>query len=885
MDISINEFSPGLVLPQYQTTDFSPQLEVALLQKKQQTYNQVLSTVKGLKNQALNIQMLNLEGKKKLDSYNKDLDDMLSRDLGDLSDIDTQNKIAGYFSNLASDQGLIRASTLSKQYQSQLDLIDQYKRSGKKDQGYNSVNEYVFHNWNGGVRDFMTASLDEATSPGFKTINYTPFKELDTKMLNIAKTLHADKVVRQGASGTAGYMMYDEKGGVSPERIRLLMQSTFDQEDLEQLDVMAKYEVLRHKENGTTAEFHQKYSLYADREIKRTEGEADKARQLKSYYEGLMNQASTPADKKVEYAQMIKEAESNEAIYKDRAWQMTQSKKSPGDFNALGDEQLLEFAKEIQWNNKIEGISNSLAYKTDIEKYLPDDVAMFNRKMDVIQWQTSLRENGMNTRHRLSMESAAKAKKEGETPAWSGPGDTVKNKQSVIESFDSLREMQEQFGQQTNRIISSPSFDRSMLKPENYQAFLNKNKGNYEAQMWEVFKNTQDQAYVNGEPQVEKFKAWMSDQEKSPKSPYVQSLVDGQHRNELVSDYMDATVHSINTAVRAQTQEYETIAPYIRKSDGNQMTADEFYAGEVGYVAVPTIPKKPNETDAQYRARGGSYQNMPLDEAIQAAGPADATGSLDVVMGSLAGGPVVQGLDESKGLGEDIGQAVRNVFSRPGQAGGKTVRSTHPMHNDPGLAQALWAASQKSSGETTQRIMAERLPQLAQFGQVTALNDLAVHEVLGDVKGAAKNSNPKAQFAISKEDLDDVTVPFGAGQYGTFRIKPEAAKKFNDEGWKLPPADNPQGEPVAILPGQSYAFKTQAKAPYDVLYNEIIKTRPDVQYYRGYKIEISKGMVDGVTYAKLYNDKGQLVDSGSALVSDSKALITPLKKKVDTLAQ
>jgi len=264
--MTISAYTPDIVVPNYRTTNFDSTLEFQVAAYQQGNYDRVLNTVRNLQSQALNIQMLNAEGKERLNDYNKKISDELSGDLGDLTKMEVQNKIADVFQTIAGDTSLIKASQLSGEYQKQIDMIESFRASGKKDKGYNSINETVFKEWDGGLYDFMGSSLSKVTSPEFKPSKYTPFKELDTKMLNIARTLHQNTFINEG-SGNEGYLVHKELEDVSPERIRQMMLTQFDQEDLEQLDVMAKYEVIKNKKLGTLPDFHQKYNLYADNEI------------------------------------------------------------------------------------------------------------------------------------------------------------------------------------------------------------------------------------------------------------------------------------------------------------------------------------------------------------------------------------------------------------------------------------------------------------------------------------------------------------------------------------------------------------------------------------------------------------------------------------------
>lgn len=87
---SINEYTQGVVVPQYTPTNYDPSLEIQVAIKQQKNYDRILNTVKGLQSQALNIQMLNQEGRQRLEKYNKELNEKLSGDLGDLNKVEVQ---------------------------------------------------------------------------------------------------------------------------------------------------------------------------------------------------------------------------------------------------------------------------------------------------------------------------------------------------------------------------------------------------------------------------------------------------------------------------------------------------------------------------------------------------------------------------------------------------------------------------------------------------------------------------------------------------------------------------------------------------------------------------------------------------------------------------
>ena len=833
---SINEFTQGLVVPQYTPTNYDPSLEIQVAIKQQKNYDRILNTVKGLQSQALNIQMLNQEGRQRLEKYNKELNEKLSGDLGDLNKTEVQNEIAGYFQNIAGDNQLIKASQLSSEYQNQLDMIESFRQSGRKDRGYNSINETVFKEWDGGLYDFMQSDLGKVTNPGFQPTKYTPFKELDTKLLNIAKSLHADTVIREG-SGSDGYLLHKEVTGVSPEKIREMMMTQFDQEDLEQLDVMSKYEVIQNRRLNTIPDFYQKYNQFADNEIKRTQSQGDILKQQAEYYQTLINDAKTPAEKKIEYLQKVNELNTNSELYNNRANSLQASKKDLGDFEKMTNDELLKYSKEMQWFTKINGISDALSWKKDVEIYKPDQVWMFNKKMDVMKWQEELRAS-------TKLATARMTKEKSEVPEFSGQIDAVKNTQTFFDTYKNLTGMQQQMAKISDEFVTAPSFDSKQLLNDN---FLKENKDNYQIKMWDTFsRENPSLAIKNGQPQIEAFKLWLKDKEANPEGLTGQYVAE-QSRNKVVSDYLDTQVMEINQATRKAVDIYDVFENYtLYKQDGSKLSKEEYNAGVPGFLGVPVDTGKT------------SYKLIPVEEVMNEA----KKYSLDYA---------------------DYLESDRTLGGLKGMVRTKPEPKSF-ITNDRGLYETVLKANslKEQYNKQLETEMLSRLPQVFQLGTVEALNDEAKNMYMNDVVSAAKNVNKGGQFAISLDDIAFIRPPV-TGNKGQFGLKPEVAKKLGEEGWMLPDAAN-KDEMTTIRPGLSFSFNTNRPyMPYDIMFNEAIKKQPYVDNYKGYTIRIAKSKINDETTVQVYDPKGELVDGTSTKgVSDVNALISSMKQFIDT---
>lgn len=833
---TINEYSRTLPEYNYLPTNYDPTLEIQVLQKSQKNYDRILNTVKGLQSQALNVQMLNQEGRVRLENYNKELNEKLTGDLGDLNKAEVQNEIAGYFQNIANDTQLIKASQLSREYQSQIDTIESFKQSGRKDRGYNSINETVFKEWDGGLYDFMQSGLGRVTDPNFRVTKYTPFKELDTKLVNIAKTLHADTQITEGASGVDDYLLHKEISGVTPEKIREMLATQFDQEDLEQLDVMAKYEVIQNRRLNSIPEFYQKYNQFADNEIKRTQSQSDILTQQADYYQSLINNSKTPADKKAEYIAKVNQLKTNSQLYSNRASSLQQSKKGLEDFEKMSNEELLQYAKEIQWNNKINGLSDALSWKKEVEIYKPSQLAMFYKKMNVQVWQEQVRSS--------TKLAIARMAREGKQPEFSGVGDPVKNTQSFFETYKNLTDLQQQMAKVSNRIVTSPSFDSSKLLDSQ---FLKDNKDNYEVKMWDIFQNENPNSIKGNKPQIEQFKLWLKEVESNPQG-LAGNYVEQQHRNEVVSDYLDKQVMDINSKTRNAVSIYDTFEGYpIYKQDGSKLSREEYNQGVPGFLGVPIDSSK------------NSFKLIPMEDVM----------------------------NEGSKYSKEYAEYLESNQTLSGAPTGVRLKSEPKsfITNDRGLYERVLSANKikEDYNKQLETEMMNQLPEVFQIGMVEAMNDEAKKIYWNDVFSSAKNANSdkEGQFGLSFEDIDVVRIGLG-GDKGQFRLKPGVAEKL--KGFKLPDASDPK-KLVDIVPGITYGFRTERPfAAYDILYNEAAKTEPIVSNYKGYTIRVAKSQINNNTTIQVYSPSGELIDKKTSDdISDVNAVIKAMRQYIDTI--
>jgi hypothetical protein len=820
MDINISEYTPDVILPQYKKTNYSLDLELAVIGKKNQQQQAALDTIDNLQQQSLNISMLNMEGRERLDEYNQELKEKLSGDLGDLTKPESQNKVADLFQRIAGDSELKKASRLSQQYQLEFDSIQQMKASGRKDSGYSSINEQVWLNWDNGYYDFMQKKLSDVTSPGFKPTKYTPYKDLRVPLANLSKLLHEDVVTREQQTLDAkgqptGYLTKHTYGGVSPERVRALYEEQLGPDGIAQLETMSKYEILKARNSGNIESLYNQYRAHSDKEKVTYTNYGKEMQQRLDYNNSKLKQSGLSEEDKQSILAENAAYERNLKAVDSNLKNIDLAEKSPEDFMKLTNDELLGYAYQINKAEHIQNAVNAFSWKKDLQTLDADTTYLAMKKIDAMLTQTRIREEGSNNRMKLShtLKAASDKKSKEDNPVWSD-GDISKNSQDLLSSYDRLRSVQDAYAKSTDNLFEAPSFDPSQLKEQKWKPFFEQNKDNYYVQMWDVFKTSTNLAYdVNGNPKIESFRMWLADQEKSPNN-LTAAKVNQAQANRFVADYLTDELGKVDGAIRASVAESKNLIPYMRTSDGQQLSEQDFYAGKEAYVWVPTQFKNPN---GEYR---GNYMKKSLKEVVY---DYQNAGTIDEV------------IDDGR---------FKTTVTKP--------KPTY-IDNDPGLKQAISNYVSKSTDPALLSTLSNKLVQFQQFGysQTSDPDEIAKYE--GQISSSAKVGSDSFRTLLGSKGIETIAIPKGAGNKGIVKFKSEYAKELADSGIQLPTADGNVME--TVVPGRAYLFDTQPLDARDVMMNLAAQNRPYVKTYKGFKYEI-KPQNDGTKVVVVTNPDG-----------------------------
>jgi hypothetical protein len=824
MTFNISEYSQGLPFPNYKKTDYSLELEMAVLSKKTQEQQKALQSISAAQNTALNIAMLNLEGRDRLDSYNREIAESLSKDLGDLTKVESQNKIANLFQKIAGDTQLIDASKKSKEHISEYERIQREKMSGKKESGYNTINEFVYMNEEGGYYDFMKQSLNAVTDPNYRLAKYTPYKDLKTPIANLTKLLHEDiyQTETQGITGTpeeiaagkgrlSGYLTKNIYGGVSPERVQALYKAQLGPDGMAQLEVLAKYDILKAKQSGLMDVIHSKYDAYHQNTLSTFKDRENELNQKIIFNNSLIKKAGTPAEKinqlqleNQEYAKALTTVKANVSM-------LEKSYKTKDDFTKMSTREAAMYYYPVIENNNMIEASNALSWKKQMQSLSPDIPYLQALKMNF-----QAQQNQIERENKLTIAAMRRTGKKGDgsdgsdgtsTPdsVWSST-DLGKNQTELLSSYERMTTLQKEYATSTGDIITTnggKTFSHDKLKPEAFRTTFKEMGNNYQIKMWDKFAAAnKDIAYdSNGNPQIGAFGDWLAEQEKNPSTQEIAAIIDKQKTDKYIADFVTQKLEKINKTMRGSSQSLKALQPYARNEDGSVMSQEDFDSGKPVYVNYPTRPKLPNETDAEYRARGGTYQVKPLKD-------------------------VYYDIDTN-----ESGEYITNKY---GQI--EKIYKNKYLFNDNGLLQTITQFKGASQDKTLLSILEKDLKQFEQYSYMQTSDKDEIQKYIGDISTAGSIQGDSSGTIISPSDIEVIAVPSGTGTQGLVRFKDEAAKRLEAAGIKMP---TEAGGLELVTVGKRYKFETTALNARNPMFNYAALEVPYTDTYKDFKYTIS----------------------------------------------
>lgn len=827
----ISPYTESLILPNYKTTDYSNDLEMALLVKKQQQYDTFLSRVHSLQNQGLNVSMLNMKGKQRLDAYNQEIDDMLSGELGDLTDEKVQSKVASVFNKISMDSDLKERSRLSSYYQQQMSMIEGMRNA--KDpvkSGYNAINETVFRKWDGGLEDFMLA--DDITGFDQKKQGYVPFKDVDQKLVNLTKLLHAEsqtvqkpvynKVKVKQADGSekevevpTGYDLLTSDKGVSPQRIRTLLESTLDQDERAQFEVLSKYRILQNDSPEGRSNLYNSYNLWLKSEHQNTKKELGQVQALKKQYEDTIKGLDLPPDelavKKAVYQNEIealtqKEAYLNQAYARQLSNQMSQQ-----DWLKMSKSELLPFINQLTTESFVNGVSDALSRKEEVSKVGMDETYFAQLRMNSMSDRLAL--DAELGKAKIAIDAARldldrekhnyKVKSEGKSTTTEGlaVGDIFKNESEVFSTWENLENIRGEYNDKTTNIITSKDNKGYQIDPKKLTdtRWLDANQSNHEVQLW----NTYTARMGNN--------AFLDSNRKQPNLPGFEAFKKGVENGDFKND---ERLNQIWNAYESDKEVTNWLNDITRET-AEVINRDTGIANVRASSSSPTL---------------GDYAKMNRW---------DGTGEMKFGVPDGKGGFKQMTWNEVKNEVEKM-----NTSTGTGITGNLVTNDKGKYHsilqNDPNFLETVRLAVEKQKGDSQliKDITVSKLPQFLQNKHAIFNDPKQISKYRADINAANKMVPGKedvGDIAIDVDGIAQIAVPVGAGE-GAFQIKKDYIKSF--EG--IPLVDSQGNIVTSPQANVWYKFKPTPINPRDHILNAMFESKGSVtRTIEGKKVVIS----------------------------------------------
>jgi len=809
---TISPYSPGLVLPQYKTTDYNTDLEQALLIKKQQQYDVFLSRLHNMQNSALNISMLNRDGQYKLEEYNKEIDNMLSGDIGDLTNDKVQARLASVFTKISSDTDLKKRSQLSSHYQQQLSIIEGMRNS--KDpakSGYNSINEAVFRDWSGGLTDFYLAG--DIAGWDQKKQSYTPYKDIDQKLVNLTKLLHAESqtvqkpvlqkqkvevrnpdgsITTQEVEVPTGYDILTASKGVSQSRIRQLLETTLDQDERSQLEILSKYRILQNESPEGRLGLFNSYSRWLSTEHQNTKKQLTDVQALKAQYEKTIKNISLPpAESIVQKAALQAEIDrlgEMETSLNDALIKQSSNKISQQHWMALSETELLPLINQLTNESYVNGISQALSWKDEVSRVGLDETYFAQLRINSMKDRLAL--DAELGRAGLAIKAAELELKRAATETTT-PGvarDIIKDETELVSSWDRFMQMGKEINDVTTPIITSKTGDKYDIDPKNLQdnRWLQANTNNHEVKLWNAYvgKFGKDIAFTNEKPNLAGFEAFKNGVKNG-------LFANDQTLNSLQEAYdTDLTKQEWfkNKAGKvAQTINRETKVPDVKVGNGPSL----------GDYARMNNWDGQGEMIFGVRDDKGGYKQMTWNEVKR-----------EYQTGKL------------RGRVDDVVSGLYNPTGR-----GVSAHYEGILNNDTNFLATVEKAieQEQKSSQLIKDITAEQLPQFIQNTHYTISDPKEINKLLPYIEESLKQISEDGNFGIPLNSIAMVLQPNYQGD-GAFMIKPEHIKHFEN----LPLIDAQGNKVEEIKAGEWYRAKVPSATQRDHVLNLIFEDLGEV---------------------------------------------------------
>lgn len=449
-----------------------PNLELAkeAFSFKQKRFSENYKAFSDLKNTAFDIPLLHPEAKAKLQGYEQQINDMVSK-TGNFSDPATIKNLAANLTNITSDEDIRSDYTKYNEYQSRLQEIEDSRKNGK----YNPYSQGII---NLELNDYMNSSL--ADKKGMKFSTYTPHVDMDKDIID-----PCSKQVRESITDVE--TIGQTKAGLSPVNTRVatkgksydelngciknsLLNNTQARAYLESIE---KYRYLSNPDPNKKLNIIQSHDANIEDNVKyynnlKLQLEAQKQGYLKSGQTTQANELDIQINRANQAINQL--SENKYGTFSDGVWQPTDKVNKLLQSQKLDDE-LLNMSYNTSYDLYSKNYASALDGKDQIVQYKKNLLWEAEQEVKQSSIDNAFKEAEINIKAQEAATNASKTKGKGSggnggngdgiDPTGLGPQVPTANKSSVTSIVD-LRD------NANNQLAAlRPDADRIYQKPEN----------------------------------------------------------------------------------------------------------------------------------------------------------------------------------------------------------------------------------------------------------------------------------------------------------------------------------------------------------------------------------------------------------------------------------
>ncbi|NDB85452.1 MAG: hypothetical protein EB127_22525, partial [Alphaproteobacteria bacterium] len=572
------------------------------------------------------------------------------------------------------------------------------------------------------------------------------------------------------------------------ERIRGLLSSTLDGEEMAQFDILSKYHILQQNSPEGKMNLYNQYNGWLEGERDLTKQQLAEVTAYKNAYDPAKLDPKLPPDElaklQAEYAVKREQFTQKEAQLTQALAKHTVNEMTPEQWAKLDNKGMLPYINQLTVEKYVNGVADALSWKEQVQKAGMDETYFANQRIDIMREKMNQDERFKQADLRLKemeINNKANTDKDGnsKTPTYSDPADVFKSTQTISESWQQTVDLNNQFRKKTDPIVTSSDANNDNLKNPNW---IKENGDNYEVALWANYKAMYpDEAIKNDKANKEGFKAFKDQVENGDfRNNPVLSNLQARYKNEAqVSSWLQKTTNEVANLVLA-TSKLDQVKV------GNGPTLGD-YAKQNGWNGSGEM------TFGLPDGKGG-YQRYTWED-----------------------------LKKEYNRASTLPSGIDNPLSNAYQPGvNKSILDKDPYFKSIVAAGINAENTNKSSIE---KMMQDKMPQILQGKQLIGTNKAAIAENIGQINESLKYASDKMNIGLAPDDIKQVSIPSGIGTKGSIMFTTSGAKAISEIGDKITLLDA-QGNQVKgddVQENVLYQFQTSPKVPYDAIFNEMFK--------------------------------------------------------------